>query len=245
MQAREFQLTRGERQVNELIKQVRPSMASTLATIICVASTSVFATSGELDITANTKLKEDHAGVIVIAADGVTLNCNGHQVNAQGEQAAISMFQRNGVTIKNCTATGAAVGISVVLSSDVVVKGNLAIWNTTTGMFFNNSEDLTIKYNVATKNGVEGFDVQFVTDSVVHDNLASDNNLFGFTISYATDSLFKDNAASDNVAFGFYLYSSTGNLLKHNSACGHQEDLRSGPTESDSISGLLSGCPAG
>jgi hypothetical protein len=53
-----------------------------LSTVILVLGLmpTVSATSGTLVITSNTTLTEDHAGEIVIAADGVTLDCAGHLV---------------------------------------------------------------------------------------------------------------------------------------------------------------------
>ena len=42
------------------------------------------ATSGEMHVTQNTVLTEDHSGEIVIDADNVTLDCAGHLVTGTG-----------------------------------------------------------------------------------------------------------------------------------------------------------------
>ncbi len=198
---------------------------SVLASIIAVASTGVFATSGPLDIATDTKLKEDHVGAITFVADSVTLNCNGHQVSAPGEFQTILIQERAGITVKNCDITGAVFGVYVIRSTDVVIKDNIAFGNEGTGMFFTSSDGLMIKNNVATNNGIAGMDVQFVTNSTVHHNTSSNNNLFGFLILVDNDNVFKGNIATGNTAFGFILFSSSGNLLQKNSACGHQIDL--------------------
>jgi hypothetical protein len=64
----------------------------------------VWATTGPLTITTNTTLSEDHEGNIVIAADWITLNCNGHAIKAllDGTVAhGIELRGRTGVTVEN------------------------------------------------------------------------------------------------------------------------------------------------
>ena len=196
-----------------------------LASIVAIASTTVFATSGALDIATDIKLDEDHVGPITFVADSVTLNCNGHQVSAPGEFQTILIQERAGITVKNCNITGAVFGVFVARSTNIVIKNNVAFGNEGTGMFFASSDGLTIKNNVATNNGLVGMDVQFVTNSTVQHNTASNNTFFGFLIFVADDNDFTHNVATGNSAFGFILFSSFGNLLKNNSACGHGVDL--------------------
>jgi hypothetical protein len=48
---------------------------------VAAASWSAAAGSGPLTITANTTLTEDQVGPITVAANGVTLDCAGHNVS--------------------------------------------------------------------------------------------------------------------------------------------------------------------
>jgi parallel beta-helix repeat protein len=198
---------------------------SALLIVLAIASTSAVATSGLLEITADTNLREDHVGPIAFVADHVTLNCHGHQVSAPGEPQAILVQGRTGVTVKNCVVTAAVTGVSVESSQDVVIKHNSAIRNGNTGMFFHNSDNLSIAHNSVAGNGVAGMDIQFVTNSTVHMNTSDANTIFGFLILVADNNVFRHNTAAGNTRFGFILFSSSGNLLQNNSACGHNVDL--------------------
>jgi parallel beta-helix repeat protein len=193
--------------------------------VLAIASMSAVATSGLLEITADTNLREDHVGPIAFVADHVTLNCHGRQVSAPGEAQAILIQGRTGVTVKNCVVTAAVRGLSVESSQDVVIKHNSAIGNQNTGMFFHNSDNLSIAHNSVASNGVAGMDIQFVTNSTVHLNTSYANAIYGFLILVADNNVFRQNTAADNTRFGFILFSSSGNLMQKNSACGHGVDL--------------------
>ena len=54
------------------------------------------ATADPLVITKNTTLKADHVGKILIGADGVTLNCAGHNVTGDGTGIGINLINRTG-----------------------------------------------------------------------------------------------------------------------------------------------------
>ena len=74
------------------------------------------ATSGEMHVTQNTVLTEDHSGEIVIDADNVTLDCAGHLVTGTGIWFVILVDGHSGVTVKNCRITAGENGL-VVLNS--------------------------------------------------------------------------------------------------------------------------------
>ena len=197
-----------------------------LASILAVVSTGVFASSGALDIAMDTTLHEDHIGPVTFVADSVTLNCTGHQVSAPGEFQAILVQQRTGVTVKNCRITGASFGLYVIGSRDIMIKDNVAFGNEGTGMFLTSSDGLTIENNLSSNNGIAGIDAQFLTHSTVNHNTATANGFFGFLFLVDTDNEVAHNFAAGNTAYGFILFSSSGNLLEHNSACGHAADQR-------------------
>ena len=84
-----------------------------LSLIVMIAAVAVLpvpvsATADPLIITATTTLTANHIGNIIIATDGVTLDCAGFVVIGSGGPAAgsgIELQGRTGVTVKNCIVT--------------------------------------------------------------------------------------------------------------------------------------------
>ncbi len=74
-------------------------------TIAPISMPTVHAITYTLTITADTTLTEDQNGNIIIAANDVTLDCNGHIVNGTGVGNGILLERRTNVTVKNCFVT--------------------------------------------------------------------------------------------------------------------------------------------
>ena len=107
----------------------------------------VWATTGTLTITTDTTLTEDHFGNIVIAADGVTLDCAGFNVVGTGTGTGISVSGRTGVTVKNGNVRG-------------FTTFGFAVYNNGAGgggFSIQESSFNTFTENTATNNGVFGF----------------------------------------------------------------------------------------
>ena len=112
------------------------------------------ATTGTLNITANTTLTENHTGDISIDANNITLDCAGFMVAGPGptQFAGIDLDGRTGVTVKNCEVSGFDFeGIRLATST-----GNNLINNT------------------VLNNGRHGIDLSFSSN---------DNNLIGNTVT--------------------------------------------------------------
>ena len=75
-------------------------------------------------ITGDTTLSADHIGNIVIAANDVTLDCDGHEVTGLGSGDGILLDGRTGVTIKNCRVSNFKNGIRLKSSFRNVLTGN-------------------------------------------------------------------------------------------------------------------------
>jgi parallel beta-helix repeat protein len=97
-----------------------------------------------LEITENTILGANHDGQIEIAADNITLDCDGHSVTWTGEQVwfGIGMLEeRSGVTVKNCDVSGDyGFGIISFFGSDHTVLNNVVHGNGK-GIAFHQSHD--------------------------------------------------------------------------------------------------------
>ena len=79
-------------------------------------------------VTATCTLTVDLTDSVVMAADGMTLDCDGHSITGVGGDVGIELSGRTGVVITNCTVTNFDDGISLTNSD-----GNTLINNTASG----------------------------------------------------------------------------------------------------------------
>ncbi len=156
---------------------------------------------------------------IIIGADNITLDCNGHSITAASgnsyPSAGVEMIGHSGVTIRNCIVTGFnGYGFHLEKSSNNKLLGNKAINNNqgfvVNGDFATNSDKNTLDRNTATGNAGNGFSVSF------------DSNYNSLT----------RNTASGNQGAGFYLYVTdyntlTGNTATNNGYAGVDVDIAS------------------
>jgi uncharacterized delta-60 repeat protein len=164
--------------------------------------------SDTLTITSDTELTADHEGAIVIGADNVTLNCQGHRVTGSGSGPGILVQDRSGAVIKNCRVMGFGSGIDVVASSGTRLWRNRATGNQTYGFRLTGSSSNTLVGNISDHNA------------------SSAGEGGGFLLNGASNSnvLFR-NASSGNGGIGFHLSIDAGptvdNRLDSNFACGN------------------------
>jgi parallel beta-helix repeat protein len=204
-----------------------------------------YASSGTRFITSDTTLTEDHDGNIVIAADGVTVDCGGHLVDPSDPTmwGAVLVNGFADVTIRNCRVTNALNGIAVDGSSArTLVTGNEAFGNAAAGIAVANSVDTRIVGNNATgnlDNGIGFFQVtgvhvvgnvtsgnlgtagiaMFRADGgVFRGNMATESSHKGFNIGESNDNLFSGNISSNNAENGFDLFESSGNRFEANAS---------------------------
>lgn len=166
------------------------------------ATTSAPATTGELMILTDTVLEADHVGTIVIAGDGVTLDCAGHEVRPPDgetdERPGIWMHDRRDVTVRGCVITGFDHGLGVSASETVVVTDNVV--RTSIGGI-----------GVSDSTGVE------VSDNTVE---LGDDRVDAYLFQNMRNSVVRGNTAIDaTVGFSFE-FGSTGNLVEANTSRG-------------------------
>jgi parallel beta-helix repeat protein len=161
------------------------------------------ATDGVLLITSNTKLSEDHAGSIELAANGVTLDCAGHRVSGSGF-AGILLRGRRGVTVRNCDVSGFFHGIVVLGSSGNALSHNKAHDNAGAGIVLDQqSTTNVIAGNEARANGHNGIQISFSDRNVIVGNRAERNaGTGGIALGGAHDNLVILNTSNGNAAHG-------------------------------------------
>jgi parallel beta-helix repeat protein len=149
-----------------------------LAAAIVALGVATFASpaaAADMTITQSTRLTADVSGTIFVGADGITLDCAGHQITTSA-WAAVDLTDRTGVTVKNCRVGGASVGIWMNRSSGNRITGNTATGNGTGIWLFDRSQDDVVSGNDASGNSGYGFWIQGGSDgNLVSDNTANDN----------------------------------------------------------------------
>ena len=195
-----------------------------------------------LTITTDTTLTENYFGQIIIGADGVTLDGNGHMIIGPspgiyicdpdikwGVTIGILLEGRTGVTVKNCCVTGFGIGVYLSDSDENTLQGNTANDNAWTGFVLSSSSNNTLLNNTA-NNSIEGtgFAVEISFGNTLKGNTANDN-WRGFSLEECDGNIFEGNTAKDNTESGFMVWGSS-NIFFHNNLIGNtvQADVAPG-----------------
>jgi parallel beta-helix repeat protein len=164
-----------------------------------------------LIITEDTILTEDHSGEIIIEADNVTLDGNGHTITGPGAWGwnstmrmwvpvtGISINWRAGVIVKNCRVTNFAYGLTLDMSDYCTLMNNTVYGNVWSGISVTFSLNNNILANtvydtrdVDTYNfDASGFAVEMSFGNVFEGNKAYDNGR-GFSIGEFESEIFEE-----------------------------------------------------
>lgn len=165
------------------------------------------ATVGTMTILVDTVLAADHDGEIVIGADNVRLDCAGHTITGPGRLQAlhgINVFQRSGVTVKNCFIMEFNAGF-LINQSDGNTFTNNTVSHVRTGFTLFGSDNNTISRNIVSDAtdwfGYGLFDGS--DENVLSENTATSISGVGFMSWGANRNSFRDNKASNNSGNGF------------------------------------------
>lgn len=198
-----------------------------VAALMCLAaavvlSSTASASSGTLVVTANMTLTEDHAGSIVVARNGVTLDCAGHTISGAGAGSGpgVDLSGRSNVTVRGCRVTNFDFGFYLVGTKSSTFRSNVAEGNHVTGFDINDSSHNTFVDNDADGNAVHGVAVVGGRGNVFSANSVVGNPAAGFSIILSNDNTLKENVATANGG-GFVLQSSSGNDVKGNASSGN------------------------
>jgi len=214
----------------------------------------LWATSGTLPVTADMTLTEDHTGTIVVAADNINLNCDGHTVNGQNNPInGIEVIGREGVTVQNCTVTQVGKAFSIIGTRRSTFRNNHATGNSDEGfdlesssnnVFINNRVDTShdgwdvedsdanlFLGNDASRNADNGLEFDSCNDNVLINNVANLNGGNGFSFDASNRNKVNNNRADSNQRRGFEIdFASNDNTFTRNDACGNQlGDARQNP----------------
>lgn len=199
---------------------------------------------------------------LIVGADGIRINLNGHTISGSGTDAGIDVVGRTDISIRGGTIRNFAVAVRVNTSSDLVIshtefvengegidlqagsvantiKQNYFRDNSTRAiMLRSSSSDNDIKHNTFTGNRV-GILVFGGVDNVLRKNIVSGSTVAGIRLNViATGNLITHNLVSSNVAGVEFLVtptgSATGNDLVKNTIELNDCGLK-GPTMGNSL----------
>ncbi len=178
------------------------------------------ATSGTLTITKDTILTEDHYGNIIIAANNITLDGNGHILSgpkqAYGNGNGVSLVNRTGVTVKNLKIKWVDYGIVVQDSTHNTLTGNTITNYYNEGIRLRGSSNNTITGNNATSSGLYGILIITSFNNILTNNFISNNLDTGIALSGGGRNILASNTASKNEHKGIDITVSHDNILTGN-----------------------------
>jgi parallel beta-helix repeat protein len=210
-------------------KTIRARVAAPMvgaALLAALLPTVVRATDDPLVVTTDTTPTKDHNGGIVIAADDVTLDCDGYSVQGGGTGIGILIEGRMGVTVTGCVVTAFSEGIVLENGSHNTITENALRQNEMHGMRLSSSGSNEITGNRITESGFGPIETGIGANGLIlHEDSSSNRVTFniventdstGFVI---VDSGFKTiiaNVSSRNGDRGFDVINASTNTLSRN-----------------------------
>lgn len=165
------------------------------------------ATDGTMTILVDTVLAADHDGDIVIGAHNVMLDCAGHTITGPGRLSVrngINVFQKSGVTVKNCFIEEFNAGFLINQSDDNTFTNNTVSHVRTGFTLFESDNNKISRNNVSDATDWFGYGLLDGSDeNVLSENTATSVSGVGFMSWGANRNSFRDNEASNNTGNGF------------------------------------------
>jgi nitrous oxidase accessory protein len=198
-----------------------------------------------LTITTSTTLTKDYINTtIVIAADNITLDGNGHRIIGPtpyyfiydpdtGDVSVtigILLEGRTGVTITNCHVTGFGYGFFLSDSDGNTLQGNSANYNAFIGFVLSSSSDNILWDNTVNGSGDDppnGFEIGRSFKNTFQGNKVN-NNLNGFALEESEGNIFQGNTVNNNTISAFMVGHSSNNILTGNTISNNTNGIRGG-----------------
>jgi parallel beta-helix repeat protein len=158
------------------------------------------------------------AGGLIIGADGVKINLQGHSVTGSGAGAGIQIVGRMDVTVFGGTIANFLAGVVTNNSADVVIKDNTFRDNADGVDVQSGSTGITIKANVFLNSRGRGIMLRGgVADADIKANTFAGNRV-GVLLFAPVGATVKDNTVAASLEIGIRIrFTATGNLVLNNS----------------------------
>ena len=168
---------------------------------------------------------------LIVGADGITINLNGHTITGPGSGVGISVPNRTGVVIVGGTVKNFLAGIQLVNSTAIVVKENRFTGNQD-AVFLVGTSGSTIKENTAWQNSRVGVmlrpsGIRNSTQNLVAENTLTDNTNGIILVETPTGNVLKENMISGSSNAGINVNGGvSGNLIQENAFIGNAAGIR-------------------
>jgi parallel beta-helix repeat protein len=171
---------------------------------------------------------------LIVGADGITINLNGHTITGPGSGVGISVPNRTGVLIVGGTVRNFLAGVQLVNSTAIVVKENRFTGNQD-AVFLIGTSWSTVKENTAWQNTRVGVmlrpsGIRNSTQNVVVENTLTDNTNGIILVDTPTGNTIKENRISASSNAGINVNGAvSGNVIKENAFIGNAAGIRLNP----------------
>jgi len=162
---------------------------------------------------------------LIIGADSITLDGNGHLIDGDGvggSEYGIYLDNKEGVTIKNCNVQQffyAGIYLCNGSNNNILIDNSANNENGRGFFLFNNSNHNVLTNNTANNNRVHGIELEHSSNNVLTGNTANENNQFGIELyDSSNQNVLIDNIVKNNLWCGIWLASSFYNVLTDNTA---------------------------
>lgn len=171
---------------------------------------------------------------LIVGADGITINLNGHTITGPGSGVGINVPNRTGVLIVGGTVRNFLAGVQLVNSTAIVVKDNRFTGNQD-AVFLIGTSWSTVKENTAWQNTRVGVmlrpsGIRNSTQNVVVENTLTDNTNGIILVDTPTGNTVKENRISASSNAGINVNGAvSGNAIKENAFIGNAAGVRLNP----------------
>jgi len=164
---------------------------------------------------------------LAIGRSGITLDCRYNEMNGDGTDHGIYVFERERVAVKRCTVKGFLDGIRVGFGGSNSIYGNTVADNADDGIGVRDSDGNRIRYNKVSGNGESGIDLSTADGNSVYANKAYGNAATGVELGQNSNKNWvKKNYCKNNGKQGIQLSDDSGwnkvylNWMSHNGSNG-------------------------
>ena len=186
----------------------------------------------------------------MIGADNITLDLNGHTISGDGKlvrrcprrqicDVGVANDDRSGVTVRNGSVRGFAIGVGVVRVRDNRLVKLTSSHNQWFGFLIGNSSGTALRDSTAKENprpDGDGLGVFFSHDLRIVGNEFRRNGQIGIHLEKSTGNLVKGNEFVDNGDFGVFVQAD-GNQVRGNHCVRNGTGILVGPGSRNVIAG--------
>jgi len=164
---------------------------------------------------------------LIIGADDITLDCNGHLIDGfyKSNDNGIFIDNRTNVTIKNCHITDNDYGIRVFYGSSNTIIGNTVYKNNDGIGLYSSLDNDMIGNTVYDQDNMYGILSIFSSNNSLTDNILYNNKDHGIVLEYSDGNILSGNTANSNKYNGLRLLSSSDNDLISNTFNNNSEGI--------------------